>query len=174
MQTLFGFHLMKGYGETITDKMIVEKWGHLAKHRWYRKDKGLTKGKDKGANFARQDSDDYDDMVVMAAVADEHVESKIWFLGSCYSNHMIGKKVWLVDFYESKKSRVKLAENSSLKAEGTGNIVIQGSNGAKALIKDILDVPRMKCNLLSCWVIGRKGVLGGYEIWRLRNFRHPE
>lgn len=29
-----------------------EKWGHLAKHYWYRKVKGLTKGKDKGVNLA--------------------------------------------------------------------------------------------------------------------------
>ena len=40
-------------------------------------------------NLARQDSDDSEGgMVVMAAVADNHVESKIWFLDSGYSNHM--------------------------------------------------------------------------------------
>ena len=38
---------------------------------------------------------------------------------------MTGRKEWLADFDESKKSKVKLADNSSLQAEGTGNIVFQ-------------------------------------------------
>jgi hypothetical protein len=37
---------------------------------------------------------------------------------------MTGQKVWLVDFDDSKKSKAKLADNSSLQAEGTGNIII--------------------------------------------------
>ena len=63
-------------------------------------------------------------MVVMVAAADDHVKSKIWFLDSGCSNNMTGQKVWLVDFDKSKKSMVKLADNSSLQVEGIGNIVI--------------------------------------------------
>lgn len=80
----------------------------------------------------------------MSAVADDHVESNIWFLDLECSNHITGRKVWLVDFDESKKCKVKLADNSSLQAEGTRNIVIQRSNRVKALIKDVLYVPGMK------------------------------
>ena len=55
-----------------------EKLVHVAKNCWYRKDNGSTKSKDEGANLARQDSDDSEGgMVVMAAVADNHVKSKI-------------------------------------------------------------------------------------------------
>ncbi|XP_050916077.1 uncharacterized protein LOC127131187 [Lathyrus oleraceus] len=98
-----------------------------------------------------------DDMVVMDIVADDHVESNIWFLDPGCSNHMTGRKVWLVDFDESKKSKVKLADNSLLQAKGTGNIVIQRSIGAKALIKDVLYIPGMKCNLLSVGQLIEKG-----------------
>lgn len=105
-----------------------------------------TKGNNEKVNLTRQDSDD---MVVMATVADEHIESKIWFLNSGSSNHMTGRKVWLVDFDESKNNKVKLDDNSSLQVEGTINIVIQTSNGEKALIKDILYVHGVKWNLLS-------------------------
>ncbi|XP_058783879.1 uncharacterized protein LOC131658624 [Vicia villosa] len=87
------------------------------------KDNGSTKGKDEGANLARQDLDDSEGMMVMAAVEDNHVESKIWFLDSGFTNHMTGQNVWLADFDESKKSKVKLADNSLLQVEGTGNIV---------------------------------------------------
>ncbi|XP_050876469.1 uncharacterized protein LOC127080179 [Lathyrus oleraceus] len=70
-----------------------EKWGHMAKNYWYNKDKGATKDKEDGLNLARQDSNDYEDMVVMDVVADDHVESKIWFLDSGCLNHMTGRKV---------------------------------------------------------------------------------
>lgn len=53
-----------------------EKWHHLAKNCFYKKDKRATKGKDdEGENLARQDSYDLDGMVLMVAVADEHVDS---------------------------------------------------------------------------------------------------
>lgn len=32
-----------------------EKWGHLAKNYWYRKDRGATKGKEEGENRAHED-----------------------------------------------------------------------------------------------------------------------
>ena len=134
------------YRKDKEDKKVMqcynyEKWGHLDKHCWYIKDNGSKKRKDEGANLACKDSDDCEGgMVVMAAVADNHVEFKIWFLDSGCSNHMTGRKEWLADFDESKKSKVKLADNSSLQAEGTGNIVFQRSNGAEALIKDVFYV----------------------------------
>lgn len=85
-----------------------EKRGHLAKNYWYKK------GKNEGENHARQDSSDSEGIVVMIAVANEHVNTKIWFLNTCCSNHMSGQKVWLEDLDESKKSKVKLVDNSLL------------------------------------------------------------
>ena len=81
-----------------------EKWGNVAKNCWYNKDRGAIKGYEEGANFAHQDSDDSKDMVVMVVVTDEHVDTKIWFLDTSYSNHITGRKVRLTDFDESKKS----------------------------------------------------------------------
>src|ERR1051325_8208098 len=75
-------------------------------------------------------------------------------VGSMFQN---SPKDWLADYDESKKSKVKLADNSSLQAEGTGNIVFQMSNGGKAMIKDVLYVPGMKCNLLSVGQLVEKG-----------------
>ncbi|XP_058752850.1 uncharacterized protein LOC131626050 [Vicia villosa] len=49
-------------------KSANEAWDILVK-----KDNGLTKVKDEGANFSRQDSDDFEGMVVMAAVTDNHL-----------------------------------------------------------------------------------------------------
>lgn len=67
-------------------------------------------------------------MVIMVVVANDNVDSKIWFLDTSCSNHMIGRKVWLADFDESEKSKVKLANNSLLQIEGIINIVIKRRN----------------------------------------------
>ena len=55
----------------------LRKVGHVVKNCWYIKDKRDTKGKEEGANLARQDSDDYEDMVVMTRITNDHVDSKI-------------------------------------------------------------------------------------------------
>lgn len=93
--------------------------GHLAKNYWYQKgSKGLSKEKNfEGANFAREDSDDYETTMLMATVLDEHVDSKIWFLDTRGSIHMTDQKVRLKDFNESNKRKERLANSSSLQEE---------------------------------------------------------
>lgn len=113
----------------------------MAKNYWYNKNKGVTKGNKEEANLAHQDSDDFEDMVVRGAIADDHVKTKIRFLDSGCSNHMTGRSAWLVDFGSSKKTKVKLADNSSLQVKGTGDIVIPKSNGGKTMISGVLYVP---------------------------------
>lgn len=124
-----------------------EEWGHLAKNYWYNKDKGATKGKDdEGEKLAHQNSDDSEGMILMVVFTYDHVDSKIWFLDTGCSNHMIGRREWLLYFDESKKSKVRLPKYSSLQVKGIGNIIIQRSNWEKYMIKY---VPGMKCDLLS-------------------------
>lgn len=82
--------------------------------------------------------------------------------------------MWLTDFDSSEKSKVKLVGNSSLQAKGTDDIVIQRSNGRKIMIKDVLYVPGMKCNLLSVIQLVEKGFLvimknGSLKLFDTRN-----
>lgn len=55
-------------------------------------------------------------MVLTVAFSDEHIEFKIVFLDTGCSNHMIGRRVWLENFDELKKSKVMLVCSSSLQA----------------------------------------------------------
>ncbi|KAF1878888.1 hypothetical protein Lal_00047560 [Lupinus albus] len=91
-----------------------------------------------------------------------------WYLDSGCSNYMIRHREWLVDFESSKRSRVKFANDSSLKVEGAGNVVITRENGSKATISNVLLVPDMKCNLLSigqlvekCFIVIIKNIKNG-------------
>jgi hypothetical protein len=72
-----------------------------------------------------------------------------WYLDSGCSNHMTGHREWLIKFDSSRKTNVRLADNRNLESEGIGDIAIKMKDGRNALIKQVLLVPGMKCNLLS-------------------------
>ncbi|XP_019435896.1 PREDICTED: uncharacterized protein LOC109342354 [Lupinus angustifolius] len=86
---------------------------------------------------------------------DDHLES--WYLDSGCLNHMTSHKEWLIDFHSSRKSKVKFVDDSTLKVEGAGDVVILRNNGSKALISYVLFVPSMRYNLLSIGQLVQKG-----------------
>jgi hypothetical protein len=128
-----------------------EKYGHYASECWFNKDR-KGKNKEQEANVAQEDSHyDVDTVMLMANTSDKESEpvSDTWYLDTGCSNHMTGKKEWLGEFDDSKKTSVRLADCRSMKAEGMGNVTIQGSDGKRAVIEEVLYVPGMKCNLMS-------------------------
>ncbi|XP_047162838.1 uncharacterized protein LOC124832628 [Vigna umbellata] len=65
------------------------------------------------------------------------------------SNHMTCHQEWLINFDATKKSKVKIVDDSTLKVEGMRDVVIRRRNGSHVVIIGVLLVPAMKCNLLS-------------------------
>ncbi|XP_019416453.1 PREDICTED: uncharacterized protein LOC109327756 [Lupinus angustifolius] len=94
-------------------------------------------------------------LMVTDPAEDTHLES--WYLDSGCSNHMTSHKEWLTNFDSSRESKVKFADDNTLKVEGAGDVVIIRNNGSKALISDVLFVPGMKYNLLSIGQLVQKG-----------------
>jgi hypothetical protein len=77
-----------------------------------------------------EDSDDeHVILMVTTAFGDQTNEDSGWYLDTGCSNHMTGRKDWLVDLDEGVKSKVKFADDSVLRAEGMGNVVIQRRDG---------------------------------------------
>lgn len=60
----------------------LRKGGHLAKNCWCKKRNkdSLKEINFEGENFASEDSNHYETMVLMVTVSNEYVDSKIWFL----------------------------------------------------------------------------------------------
>ena len=80
-----------------------------------------------------------------------------WYLDTGCSNHMTGRKDWLVDLDESVKKNVRFADNSTVKAEGLGRVLIQRKDGKRSSINEVLYVPTMHNNLLSLGQLLEKG-----------------
>ncbi|WVZ15014.1 hypothetical protein V8G54_012580 [Vigna mungo] len=109
--------------------------------------------------YQAQEESDSEPITLMVTMSATNSESrdKMWYLDSGCSNHMTYHKEWLVNFDQSKKSKVKVADDSILKVEGIGDVVIRRKDGSQARITNVLLVPEMTCNLLSIGQLVEKG-----------------
>lgn len=77
---------------------------------------------------------------------------------------MMEEKYWVINLDETKKTSVKLANNTYVEEEGVGDIVIKMRDGRSALIEKVLFSPGIRCNLLSIGIgdimIKRKDGMG--------------
>ena len=55
-----------------------------------------------------------------------------WYLDTWCSNHMTGRKDWLIDLDELVKKNVKFADNSTVKAESLGRVLIHKKDGKRS------------------------------------------
>ncbi|WVY96775.1 hypothetical protein V8G54_028926 [Vigna mungo] len=82
---------------------------------------------------------------------------------------------WLVNFDDTKKSKVKFADDSALMVEGMSDVIINRKNGSQAIISSMLFVLDMKCNLLSIGQLVETGytmIMGNHDQVELfDNFR---
>lgn len=110
------------------------------------------------AKIAQENSGSDSDPVVLMATTDvEMSNSQVWYLDTCCNNHMTGRRDWLINFYASKKTSIKMANKKSITAKWIGHVVIQRNDGKIYVIKNVFLVPDMQCNLLSVGKLVRKG-----------------
>lgn len=72
-----------------------------------------------------------------------------WYLDSMCFLHMIGRKYWFVTTNCDMKNKVKFTNDTTLKDDGINDIFITRRDSGHSLIKDVLYIPGIKCNLLS-------------------------
>ena len=86
----------------------------------------------------------------------EYTEKKCcpWAIDSCASSHMTKEKHVMVNFQEfDKPENVALGDGHVLKALGSGsvrmNMLFEATESKKAVLYDVLYVPKLTCNLFS-------------------------
>lgn len=72
-----------------------------------------------------------------------------WYLDSSCLTHMMGRKDWFVIINRAMKNKVKFTNDTTLAAEGISDVSIERMDGGNSLIKDVLYIPEINCNLLS-------------------------
>ncbi|GAU13535.1 hypothetical protein TSUD_346390 [Trifolium subterraneum] len=164
----------EGGKKTKKDKSTIQcyncnKYGHYASECKAPKKK-KSQNTEEEANVAQDGSTSEDDVSFMVTITDETIESMVWYFDTGCSNHMTGNKSILTYFNKCLNTRIKLANGNFIAAEGMGNVVIQRSNGKKAVIEKVLYVPGMKCNLMSVGQLVEKGFKAVFEGETLKLF----
>ncbi|XP_050897535.1 uncharacterized protein LOC127104393 [Lathyrus oleraceus] len=72
-----------------------------------------------------------------------------WYLDSGCSTHMMGMKDLFVKSNRAMKNKVKFTDDTTLEADGIADILIIRRDGGHYLIKNVLYILGIKCNLLS-------------------------
>ena len=62
---------------------------------------------------------------------------------------MTSRKYCFVKINQATKNRVKFADDTTLVVGSVGDVLIMKKDGNNSLIKYMLYIPRIKCNLLS-------------------------
>ncbi|XP_058724839.1 uncharacterized protein LOC131596223 [Vicia villosa] len=94
---------------------------------------------------------------VMIAVPDGLQGSDDWYLDSSCSMHMTGRKYLFVKINQVMKSIVKFPDDSTLMAEGVGDVLIKKKNGGFFMIKHVSYILGIRCNLFSIGQLLEKG-----------------
>lgn len=113
------------------------KYGHMSKQCWYKKNKTDTKDNGFIAAFSATTSND----------------SLNWYIDSGASMHMTMHKEWLQDATAPPVTSIRIANDKILKVESCGNVIIKvpdaQGNINKILVRNVIYVPELSTNLIS-------------------------
>lgn len=145
----------KKFDKRKVQRYNYNKWGHFANEYWSEKG-GKGKQNDE-ANLAQYEGSDSDQVLLMVTRNSENDNSSSWYLNTGCSNHMIGRRDWLIDFDANVKNKVRFVDNRTILAKGIGKVMIRRKDGKSAFMNDVLYVPTMKTNLPSLGQLLEKG-----------------
>lgn len=73
------------------------------------------------------------------------------------STHMMGRKDWFVKTNRAMKNKVKFTDDTTLADDGIDDVLIMRRDDGHSLIKYVLYILGIKCNLLSIGQLFDKG-----------------
>ncbi|XP_058777925.1 uncharacterized protein LOC131652155 [Vicia villosa] len=115
------------------------------------------KSRDNSCNSSENRADLHSEQNVMISVRDGVQGSDEWYLDYSCSTNMTRRQDYFVQINQVIKSRVKFTDDSTLAAVGVGDFLIEEKNGGHYMIKDVLYILGIKCNILSIGQLLEKG-----------------
>ncbi|XP_050899794.1 uncharacterized protein LOC127106552 [Lathyrus oleraceus] len=83
--------------------------------------------------------------------------NKEWYLDSGCSTHSTGRKDWFIKINCAMKNKVKFADDTTLAVDEIDDVLIMRMDGGLSLIKDVLYILGIICNLLNISQFLEKG-----------------
>ena len=81
----------------------------------------------------------------------------LWYLDTRATNHMSGCRKFFCELVESTTGFIKFGDNSRIRIEGKGEILINQKNGEILRLCNVLSVPQLTANVLSLGRLDEEG-----------------
>lgn len=109
------------------------KWGHFA---YECKSSIRDKGKSNNEEILVYD-DGFDSNLVllMVTTSDEVGNIASWYLGTGCSTRTTSRRNWFISLDESTKNKFRYVDDTTLKAEGIGKVLIKRKDGKQSLFQ---------------------------------------
>ena len=96
-----------------------------------------------------------DDKILMLNVSShENASRNEFLLDSGASSHMSCEPAWMHNLHPIPSREIRLADNSIIQAHAAGDLILEAHHNnnsvQKVTVKDVLLVPKLGLNLLSC------------------------
>ena len=124
--------------------------------------KGRSTAQDQSGPSSRRPISNKDKILMLNLTNHENIQKNGFLLDSGASCHMSCTQNWLHNVQTIEAREISLADNSTVLATSAGNLILEapyhGSSSIKLTIKNVLFVPELELNLLSCSRLAEKGV----------------
>ena len=109
-----------------------------------------------------------DDKILMLNVSShENASRNEFLLDSGASSHMSCEPGWMHNLHPIPSREIRLADNSIIQAHAAGDLILEAHHNnnsvQKVTVKDVLLVPKLGLNLLSCSRLAEKGVTSVFD-----------
>ena len=105
-----------------------------------------------------------EDVLLQGSLEDDDISKDSWYLDTGASSHMTSKRSFFYSLDENLSGSIKFGDESSLRYEGKGTILLNYLDGEEVRIEGVLYVPSLKVNILSLGKLDEDGfisTLGG-------------
>ena len=105
-----------------------------------------------------------EDVLLQGSLEDDDISKDSWYLDTGASSHMTSKRSFFYSLDENLSGSIKFGDESSVRYEGKGTILLNYLDGEEVRIEGVLYVPSLKVNILSFGKLDEDGfisTLGG-------------
>ena len=123
--------------------------------------------REESANLTTEESNlfmAYTEDILLQGVQEMNLQENVWYLDIGASSHMTSKRSYFHSIDENQLGLIRLGDESSVKFEGKGSIVLNYLDGEEIKLERVLFVPSLKVNILSLGKLDEDGftsTLGG-------------
>ena len=98
-----------------------------------------------------------DNDILLQGIVQSEFEEGLWYLDTGATSHMTCKKNLFYELDESYKGNLRFEDDSRIKIEGRGKILLYSKGDTQITLMNVLYTPKLKANILSLGCFDEQG-----------------